>query len=43
LRQATKQLRRMAGDTASAGDWSTLFRHLSFGEAVDLQDIIEPD
>jgi hypothetical protein len=43
LREASKQLRRLVGDTASAGDWSTLFRHLSFGEAVDLRDIVERD
>jgi hypothetical protein len=43
LREATKQLRRLAGDTAAAGAWSTLARHLSFGDAVDLRDIVERD
>ena len=40
---ATAMAEVMVGDTASAGDWSTLFRHLSFGEAVDLRDIAERD
>lgn len=43
LREAAKQLRRLVGDSATAADWPTLFRHLSFGEAVDLHDIVEHD
>ncbi len=43
LREAAKELRRLAGDAASGGDWGTFFRHLSFGEAVDLRDIVDRD
>lgn len=43
LREAAKQLRRLVGDAAPAGDWSAFARHLSFGEAVDLRDIVERD
>jgi len=43
VREAAKQLRRLVGDAASAGDWSTFSRHLSFGEAVDLRDVVERD
>jgi len=41
LRDAASQLRRLTSPQSPGGSWNTLFRHLSFAEAVDLRDIVE--
>jgi hypothetical protein len=43
LRDAASQLRRLTSPQSPGGSWNTLFRHLSFAEAVDLRDIVERD
>ena len=39
LRKCVDEVNRLLGDTPRNPDWTNLFRHLSFAQACDLQDI----